>query len=101
MKTPKGTRNELNFKMNMLLRYMLALLSYKQGSELPRRHCEKGNAVNYVVPVMIKQTCCSGQAKLWLILRPEGISSEPFVEKTQCGEEQPPRKIPTESLTLH
>lgn len=57
MKTPKGTRNELNFKMNILPLYMLVLPSYQQGSELPRRHCEKGNAVNYIVPVMIRQTC--------------------------------------------
>lgn len=35
------------------------------------------------------------------MLKPEGISCEPFMEKTQCGEEQPLRKILTESLTLH
>lgn len=35
------------------------------------------------------------------MLKAEGISCEPFVEKTQGGEERPPRKILPESLTLH
>ena len=35
------------------------------------------------------------------MLKAEGISCEPFAEKTQGGEEQPPRKILPESLTLH